>query len=97
MQLKVAELYRLAEGIRVFLSTQSRWPLAGSMRRAFHNLVIYYVNTLANKQKRFNQATATTLKQIAVSQHHMGSDIEAMQAEIAALRAEIQALQAKPE
>ncbi|HXV98867.1 MAG TPA: hypothetical protein VEC93_10630, partial [Anaerolineae bacterium] len=97
MQLKFAELYRLAENIRVFLSTQSRWPLASGMRRAFHNLVIYYVNTLANKQKRFNQDIATTLKQIAVSQHHMGSDIEAMEAEIAALRAEIQALQAKSE
>lgn len=94
---KLAKIDQLAGSINVSFSTQSSWPLANNVRRALHNLVIYYVNMLANKQKVVNQATAFLLRQIVTSQARIEPDMEALQAEIVALHAEVQALQAKLE
>ncbi|MBI1879852.1 MAG: DUF1698 domain-containing protein [Chloroflexi bacterium] len=94
-QNKLVDLRGLGERTHVALSTRSSWLLADKVRRACHNLVIYYVNQHATQQNRFNQAIITLLKQTTLAQEKTGADVAALQLEVAALRAEVQTLQAK--
>lgn len=91
----LVEIDRLGQSVNVSSSTQPGWPLVDNVRRAFHNLVIYYVNILAHKQQGFNHAITSLLKQIVALQEKIEPEVEMLQTEVATLRSEIQALQAK--
>lgn len=97
LERKLSNVNQLGQSIGVSVSTQPGWLVADKVRQAFHNLVIYYVNMLARKQKIFNQAISEVLQQVAASVGRTEPDIEALHEEIITLHAEIQALQAKLE
>ena len=92
---KLPEAELLGGDIGVSLSTQPGWSIGDKVRRAFHQLAIYYVNMLAGKQRVVNQALIALLKQLVVSLEQRESNIEALQEEVTSLRAELQALTAK--
>lgn len=87
------ELRRLnlsGEQIGVGLSlTSSRWPLIGSLiqrvRLALHQVVIYYVNMLAQQQVRVNTYNARAWSVLM-------ADLEAKSAEAETLRREVDEL-----
>lgn len=93
---RLTEIDNLVGG-GVSLSTRSDWFMADQVRRAFHNLVIYYVNMLANKQKAVNQVITEVLKQMIASQKKIEQNIAALREETANLHDKVQALEAKEE
>lgn len=87
-----AELYKLldqtrasAASVRVPLAASS--GLAGKVRKVVHQLVVYYVNMLADKQIVFNRASANTHKQLAQALEAALARIEVLEQDIASLRA----------
>lgn len=93
----VATVEQAGGSLDICLPIQPSWPLADNIRRAFHHLVIYYVNILAKKQKIFNQGITSILKRLIESLERTKPDIEALQVEVATLRAKVQTLQTKIE
>jgi tRNA (mo5U34)-methyltransferase len=92
-QSQLAQAALLGNSIGVSLSMRPGRPLANKVRHALHNLVVYYVNILANQQKRVNQAMATILKQVLDSSERLEPNVEALWDEIAILRAEVDRLE----
>jgi hypothetical protein len=66
-------------------------PLWAAFKRQMHGLVLYYVNTLAGKQMKFNRHVAHALQRI-VGQSAT-EEIVALRQEIEALRARIEQLE----
>ena len=87
-----AELYKLLDQTRAS-ATSVRVPLAassglvGKVRKVVHQLVVYYVNMLADKQIVFNRASANTHKQLAQALEAAHARIEALEQDVASLRA----------
>ena len=92
MLAKLLRLSQVGEDISVSFPGQAQWPFANQVRRAFHNLVIYYVNILAQKQNRFNQLILALLNQLVAAEEKTRPEIETLQKEITSLRDEIKAL-----
>ena len=63
-------------------------PLVGTLRRAFHGLVIFYVNTLASKQTLFNTQVVHALNRLTE-----GQAAGAAQADLAALQETVRRLE----
>jgi hypothetical protein len=74
-------------------------PLVQRIRTALHHLVIYYVNTLAGQQARFNEhvVRAVTALVKGVEEDPTPGEVEALQQEVAQLRAQIEQLEARVE
>jgi|GEM_PF-6614965 len=77
----------------------SRLPLVGRIKRAFHRLVLYYVNRLASQQMVVNAAILRVLTRLVVAPDAAApdADLAALQDEIAALRARVAQLEASAE
>lgn len=69
---------------------ESGLPLLGRLKRALHELVVYYVNQLAERQMRFN---AAILRIVNGRRSDCHSDQAALRREIAQLRARIERLE----
>jgi hypothetical protein len=76
--------------VEMILTRRSRWgrfaPLA-ALRRAFHELVIFYVNTLGSKQTLFNTQAVHTLSRLAERQAALEETARRLEARIAELEA----------
>ena len=86
-----AELYKAldqtrstASSVRVPLAQSS--GLVGKVRKVVHQLVVFYVNMLADKQMAFNRASANTHKQLVQALEASNARIEMLEQEVAALR-----------
>lgn len=81
--------------------TDLRMPLIGPLvqrvRRGLHTLVLYYVNMMASKQMRFNDAVTRALGGVmGMSESADRSDaIEALQAEVSDLRRRVTVLESR--
>lgn len=99
------DLRRMSVGynkIGVGLSlTESRVPILGPIiqrvRRALHQLVIYYVNQLAGQQARFNEYTmrAMTSMTKTLEDGVEPDDVDALRGEIIALRQRVRELESE--
>jgi hypothetical protein len=97
------DLRRMSVGynkIGVGLSlTESRIPILGPIiqriRRALHQLVIYYVNQLAGQQARFNEYTMRALTSMTGTLEDGGdaADMDALRKEVIELRERVHALE----
>ncbi|MFP4395479.1 MAG: hypothetical protein ACLFTI_09465 [Anaerolineales bacterium] len=68
----------------------SKLPLLGRLKRALHELIVYYVNQLAAQQMRFN---AALLRIIRGRRSECHSDQAALRREIAQLRERVERLE----
>ncbi len=81
--------------------TELRLPVIGPMlqrvRHALHGLVLYYVNMLAGKQMRFNEAVARTLGGVIAAFEHKPSthELESLSCEVAALQKRVAELESR--
>jgi predicted nucleic acid-binding Zn-ribbon protein len=88
-----AEFYKSLEqarasagSVRVPLAASS--GLVGKVRKVVHQLVVYYVNMMADKQMVFNRASANTQRQLAQALEAANARIEALEQDVANLRAQ---------
>lgn len=88
--------------IQVELSlTASRVPVVGSLmqriRHALHSVILYYLNQLAAKQIRFNEAVARSLRGIvrAAAADQKQEEDDALRDEITRLRKRVEALEVR--
>lgn len=74
-------------------------PLMQWIRTALHRLVIYYVNTLAGQQVRFNEQVARSLVTLVeeLEEDSTSAEVEALREEVAQLRAQVERLKAGAE
>ncbi|MBI3957701.1 MAG: hypothetical protein HY328_02740 [Chloroflexi bacterium] len=63
------------------------------VRRAAHELVLYYVNMLAGRQAVFNRSAVSAVSGLAASGEEMGERLEALEEEAAVLRERIAVLE----
>ncbi len=74
-------------------SPRSRIPLIGPLwdriRREAHNLVLFYVNKLAQRQLIVNRHLVSTLNRMAVQLQEQQRQIRALQEELRKLRGEV--------
>jgi hypothetical protein len=66
-------------------------PLWAALKRQMHGLVLYYVNTLASKQIKFNRHVVQVLQGLV--KQGIDDEIAALQQEIESLRARIEQLE----
>ena len=82
--------YELGVGALFTPSPWSHWPVVGPLwdriRREAHNLVLFYLNRLAQRQVTVNRHLVSTLNRMAV-------EIQEQQRRIQALEEEVQRLQ----
>lgn len=69
---------------------ESALPLLGRLKRALHELIVYYVNRLAERQMRFS---AALLRIVNGRRSECYSDQAALRREIAQLRARVERLE----
>ncbi len=69
-------------------------PLLGRLKRALHELIVYYVNRLAERQTRFN---AALLRIVNKRRSECHSDQAALRREIAQLRERVERLERQQE
>jgi hypothetical protein len=69
---------------------ESKLPLLGRLKRALHELIVYYVNQLAERQMRFN---AALLRVVNGRRSECHSDQAALRREIAQLRERVERLE----
>lgn len=69
-------------------------PLVQRVRTALHHLIIYYVNTLAGQQARFNERVVLAIKALIkeLEQDPTPGEVETLRQEIAQLRAQVEHL-----
>jgi hypothetical protein len=60
----------------------------GKVRKVVHQLVVYYVNMMADKQMVFNRASANGQRQLAQALEAANARIEALEQDVANLRAQ---------
>ena len=83
------------------LLTESRLPfiapLVQRVRASLHQLIIYYVNTLAGQQARFNERVVLAIKTLVeeLEKDPIPNEVESLRQEIAQLRAQIEHSKAK--
>lgn len=84
--------YRLGIEPDLVPSPRSRIPLLGSLwdrvRREAHQLVLFYVNKLAQRQVTVNRHLVSTLNRMAVQIQEQQRQIQALQDELRKLRGE---------
>ena len=86
-------------GVGLLLAGSSIPLVAPLVQRAYHRLIIYYVNELARQQVRFNghvvRAMVTLIQ--GLEGDPIPGQVEALQREVTQLRAEIERLKPKAE
>ena len=93
--------YDLAHAARAYQQTwvtlsplTSKVPLWARIRQAFHRLVLYYVNRLAEQQMVVNAAMLRALNRLVATLAKPDAEVAALQAEVASLRARVAQLEA---
>ncbi len=71
---------------------QSRWPLVARLKRAFHQVIVYYVNMLGERQMMVNSALTRVLTQMVATLDQQ-DEIESLQRQVAELRARLEQLE----
>jgi predicted nucleic acid-binding Zn-ribbon protein len=88
-----AELYQSLDQTRshsgsVRVQLAATTGLVGRVRKVVHELVVYYVNMLADRQIVFNRASANTHRQLAQALEAANARIEALEQELANMRSQ---------
>jgi hypothetical protein len=74
---------------------KTRFPLLKRLKRSAHQLVLFYVNQLGQRQIAFNDRILRVVNRIVSTQAERDADMEALKQQIAALQARIEELEQK--
>ena len=66
--------------------TPSRWPLLNRIKKSFHQLVIFYVNRLGERQIKFNDRILRAANLLAAAQSVRDEEITRLKGQIAYLQ-----------
>ncbi|VAW42978.1 hypothetical protein MNBD_CHLOROFLEXI01-4753 [hydrothermal vent metagenome] len=71
----------------------SRWPLVNFIKRGFHQLVIFYVNRLGERQIKFNDRILRAVNLLAADQAAQNNETAALKQQIIRLQNQIDKLE----
>jgi hypothetical protein len=73
--------------------TPSRWPLLDHLKKSIHQLVVFYVNRLGERQIKFNDRILRTVNLLAAAQSAKNEETAVLKQQITALQQRLNELE----